>query len=77
MTEGVVKETAKGRRERHLLRPVPLQRGVFLLVLAVIRALMDPDVANCDTILGNAVRKFQILTLSHAVNIILGQRLMT
>jgi len=76
MTERVVKETAKGRRDRNLLRPVPLLEGVFLPVSAVIRALMAPDVANCDTILGNAVRKFQILTLSHAVNIILGQRLM-
>ena len=75
MTEGVVKDMAKGRRDRNLLRPVPLPGRVFLPVLAVIRALMAPDVANCDTILGNAVKRFQILTLSHAVNIILGQRL--
>ena len=71
MTEGVVKEMAKGRRDLDLLRPVPLPEEVFLLVSAVIRALMALDVVNCDTISENAVRKFQILTLSHAANIIL------
>ena len=77
MTGGVVKEMARGRRDLNLLRPVPLPGRVFLPVSAVIRALMAPDVVNCDTILENAVRKFQILTPSHAVNIILGQRLST
>ena len=75
MTEGVVKEMARERRDRNLLRPVPLPGKVFLPVSAVTRALMAPDVVNCDTILGNAVRKFQILMPSHAVNIILDQRL--
>jgi len=75
MTEEAVKEMAKGRRDRNLLRPVPLPGKVFLLASAVTRALMAPDAVSCDTILGNAVRKFQILTPSHAVNIILDQRL--
>ena len=75
MTEGVVKEVARGKRDLDPLRPVPLPEGVFLPVSAVIRALMALDVVNCDTISENAVRKFQILTPSHAVNIILGQRL--
>ena len=76
MTERVVKEMAKERGDRNLLRPVPLPGRVFLLASAVTHALMALDAVNCDTILGNAVRKFQILTLRHAVNIILGQRLM-
>ena len=75
MTEGVVKEMAKERGDRNLLRPVPLPGKVFLLVSAVIHVLMALDAVSCDTILGNAVRKFQILTPSHAVNIILEQRL--
>ena len=75
MTEGVVKEMANGKRDLDLLRPVPLPEEVFLLVSAVIRALMALDAVNCDTISENAVRKFQILTPSHAVNIILEQRL--
>ena len=75
MTEGVVKEMAKGRKDLDLLRLVPLPEEVFLLVSAVIRALMALDAVSCDTISENAVRKFQILTPSHAVNIILEQRL--
>ena len=75
MTEGVVKEMANGKRDLDLLRPVPLPEEVFLLVSAVIRALMALDAVNCDTISENAVRKFRILTPSHAVNIILEQRL--
>ena len=75
MTEGVVKEVVKGRRDLDLLRLVPLPEEVFLLVSAVIRALMALDAVSCDTISGNAVRKLQILMPSHAVNIILEQRL--
>ena len=75
MTEGVVKEMVKGRRDLDLLRPVPLPEEVFLLVSAVIRALMALDAVNCDTISENAAGRFRILTPSHAVNIILDQRL--
>ena len=75
MTEGVVKEMARGRRDLDLLRPVPLPEEVFLLVSAVIRALMALDAVSCDTTSKNAVRKLQILMPSHAVNIILEQRL--
>ena len=75
MTEGVVKEMAKGRRDLILLRPVPLPGKVFLPVSAVIRALMAPDVVNCDITLRNVLRKFLIQTPSHAENIILEQRL--
>ena len=75
MTERAVKEMVKGKGDRNLLRPVPLQERVFPPVYAVIRALMAQDVVNCDFILRNAVKRFPILTPSHAENIILGQRL--
>ena len=75
MTEGVVKEMARERGDRNLLRPVPLLGRVFLLVLVVTRVLMALDAVSCDTIFENALRRFQTLTLSHAVNIILVPRL--
>ena len=71
MTEGVVKEMARERGDRNLLRPVPLPGKVFLLVSAVNHVLMALDAASFATILENAVRKIQILTPSHAANIIL------
>ena len=75
MTERVVKERAKERGDRNLLRPVPLLERVFLLVLVVTHVLMALDAVSCDTIFENALRRFQTLTLSHAVNIILVLRL--
>ena len=75
MTGEAVKERAKGKEDPSLLlRVLPLEE-VFLLVSAAIRALMALDAVSCDTISENAVRRFQILTPSHAVNIILEQRL--
>ena len=75
MTERVVKEMAKGTRDLDLLRQVPLLGKVFPVVSAAIRALMALDAVSCDTISENAVKRFQILMPSLAVNIILEQRL--
>ena len=74
MTEEAVREMAKGMKDPILPLLVLLLEKVFLLVSAVIRALMVPDVASCDTTLGNAVRKLLILMQSHAVNINLEHR---
>ena len=75
MTEGVVKEMAKGRRDLDLLLQGPLLEEVFPLVSAAIRAPMALDAVSCDTTSKNAVRKLQILMQSHAVNTILERRL--
>ena len=75
MTGEAVKEKAKGKEDPSLLLLVLPLEEVFLLVSAAIRALLVPDVVSCDTISKNAVRKLQILMPSHAVNIILEQRL--
>ena len=75
MTGEAVKEKAKGKEDPSLLLLVLPLEEVFLLVSAAIRALMAPDAVSCDTTSRNAVRKLLILMQSHAVNIILEQRL--
>ena len=75
MTGEVVKERAKGKEDPSLLLLVLPLEEVFLLVSAAIRALMALDAVSCDTTSRNAVRKLLILMQSHAVNIILEQRL--
>ena len=72
--KGRIKEAVK-EKERDDLSPllqVLLQEGIFLLVSAVSRALLEADAVNCDTILKNAVNR--TMRYNHAVNIILEQK---